>query len=384
MPVAEKRDYYEVLGVSREASQEEIKSAWRKAALKHHPDRNKDKQEAEKKFKEVAEAYEVLSDHEKRKMYDLYGPEGLRGAGVSVHDFRTMDLRDIFDMFGLGDMFGFASRHREDYGSDLRVQIDVTLAEVAHGVEREIEFRREEFCPRCRNSGAEPGTDVKRCPTCGGYGQVEQASGFGFFISRVVTDCPRCHGKGKLITTACKECRGSGRTMQGRKLKVSVPAGIQDGQVLRLRGEGEPGNTGHRGDLHCLVCVRPHPFLMRQGSDLILDLPISFTQAALGDKVQIPTLSKPEMLEIPGGSQPDDLLRLKGKGLPGLRAHRKGDLIVRLLVEIPRKLSTEQEDLLRQFAQTEPRGNSLPKTKSFWERIKSYLTNEEDKERSEQ
>ncbi|NLX05215.1 MAG: molecular chaperone DnaJ [Phycisphaerae bacterium] len=373
MPVASKRDYYEVLGVSREASQEEIKKAWRQAALKYHPDRNKDA-DAEVKFKEAAEAYEVLSDAQKRRTYDAYGHEGLRGAGVNVHDFRSMDLRDIFDMFGLGDLFGMGGGgRRSGYGSDLQTEIHVNLGEVAAGIDKEIEFQREEFCPRCGGNGAEPGTEVKTCPTCGGYGRVEQATGFGFFVSRVVSECPRCHGRGKLVTANCKECRGTGRTLQSRKLTVSVPAGIQDGQVLRLRGEGEPGSSGHRGDLHCVVRVDPHPLFVRQGSELILDLPISFTQAALGDRVDIPTLFEPVTVEIDAGSQPDQLIRLRGHGLPSLRSKRKGDLIVRLVIEVPRHLTKRQEELLREFAGTEQRKNAMPKSESFWEKIKSYL-----------
>jgi len=377
MPVATKRDYYEVLGVSRDADADEIKRAWRQAALKYHPDRNEDKQQAEEKFKEAAEAYEVLSDPETRARYDRFGHEGLKGAGVHVHDFTSMDFRDIFDMFGLGDLFGFG--RREGYGNDLKVQIEVDLEEVATGVEKEIEFRREDLCRRCNGSGGEPGAPSKTCSTCGGYGQVEQASGFGFFISRVVTTCPTCRGQGKLVTTSCKECRGSGRTMQSRRLTVSVPPGIHDGQTLRLRGEGEPGTSGHRGDLHCVVAVKRHPFLIRQGNELILDLPISFTQAALGDKIEVPTLSKPAEVTIPPGSQPGDLIRFKGMGLPDLRTRRKGDLIVRLLVEIPKKLSSEQRNLLKQFAKTQPSGNSLPKTQSFWEKMKSYLGSKEKK-----
>ncbi len=379
MPVALKRDYYEILGVERGAGESDIKSAWRKAALQHHPDRNKDKPEAEEQFKEAAEAYEVLSDPDKRKRYDAYGHDGLKGAG-NMHDFHTMDMRDIFDMFGLGDIFGGGgSRQRADYGSDLQLQVGITLADVARGMDKDIEFDRDEFCARCDGTCAEPGSDVKTCATCGGYGQVEQTSGFGFFVSRVRTDCPKCQGKGKLISALCKECRGRGKTHQKRKLTVKIPAGIQDGQVVRLRGEGEPGSTasGQRGDLHCVVRVEEHPFFKRQGSDLILDLPISFTQAALGDTVQIPTLFEPMDIEIATGSQPGELIHIKGQGLPGLQHRRRGSLVVRLMVEVPRKLTETQKELLRQFAGTEGNRNSMPRTKGFWEKLKSYLTNVE-------
>jgi molecular chaperone DnaJ len=379
MPVtAGKRDYYEVLGLSRTATPDQIKKAWREAALKHHPDRNKDnKKDAEVRFKEAAEAYEILSDPEKRRMYDAYGPEGLRGRGVATHDFRHMDLREIFDLFGLGDMFGMGGfQNGDDYGQDLQAEIQITLEEVKTGVEKELSFSREELCERCDGSGAEPGTPKSQCKTCGGYGQVEQTSGIGFFVSRVITACPKCHGRGIHITTPCKECRGSGRTMQKKRVPVSVPAGIHDGQALRLRGEGEPGQRGHRGDLHCIVRIRPHPFFFRQGNDLIMDLPISFTQATLGDRLDIPTLGNQQVpLEITRGAQPGDLVRLKGMGLPELRSRRIGDLIVRLIVEIPRKMSAEQERLLREFAQTEHRNKEyMPNASGFWDKIRQYFS----------
>ncbi len=378
MAVSTKRDFYEILGVAKDATPEQIKKAWREAALKHHPDRNKgeEKKAAEVKFKEAAEAYEVLSDPEKRDMYDRYGPEGLRGHGVATHDFRHMDFREIFDMFGLGDIFGGGFQRDEEYGQDLQTEIEVTLEEVATGVEREISFHREEICEKCEGSGAEPGTPKHQCKTCGGYGQVEQTSGFGFFVSRVVTACPKCNGRGIIITTNCKECRGHGRVTRKKKVTVTVPAGIQDGQVMRLRGEGEPGRQGRRGDLHCIVRIAQHPFLFRQGNDLIMDLPISFTQAALGDKIEIPALGKKNVpLEIGKGVQPGDYVRMKGMGLPDIRSKRPGDLIVRMIVEIPKKLSEDQEKLLREFSKTENRSKeAMPHTNSFWEKIKQYFS----------
>ncbi len=380
MPVTTKRDYYEVLGVAKDATPEQIKKAWREAALKYHPDRNKEKKkEAEEKFKEAAEAYEVLSDPEKRQMYDRYGSEGLRGQGVRTHDFHHMDLREIFDMFGLGDMFGWSNNGSGNYGQDLQTEIEIGLEDVATGIEKEIQFSREEICERCKGDGAAPGTKREQCRTCGGYGQVEQTQGFGFFVSRVVTACPKCNGRGAIIHTPCKECRGSGRTTQKRQLTVSVPAGIQDGQVLRIRGEGEPAERGgRRGDLHCLVRIKPHPFLYRQDNDLILDLPISFTQAALGDKIEIPTLGKKNVpLEIHHGTQPGEFIRLKGLGLPDLRSRRVGDMIVRLIVEIPKRLSEEQKDLLKKFTETENRSkDAMPGTSGFWDKIKNYFASQ--------
>jgi molecular chaperone DnaJ len=381
MPVSSKRDYYEVLGVSKDATPEQIKKAWREAALKHHPDRNKEnKKAAEEKFKEAAEAYEILSDDQKRQMYDQYGHEGMRNhGGAGMHDFNHMDLREIFDMFGLGDMFGGRGGgfgQQEDYGQDLQTEIEVTLEEVATGVEKEIIFSREEICERCHGSGAEPGTKTDKCTTCGGYGQVEQTSGFGFFVSRVVTACPKCRGMGKIISTPCKECKSSGRVTKKRHLTVSIPDGMHDGQVLRVRGEGEPGDKGRRGDLHVLVRVKPHPFLMRHGNDLVMDLPISFTQAALGCTIEVPTLSKKNVsVEIPNGTQSGDLIRLKNMGLPDLRSKRHGELIIRAMVEIPKKLSDHQRKLLEQFAETEKRNqDAMPSSYSFWDKIKQYFS----------
>jgi molecular chaperone DnaJ len=377
--VASKRDYYEVLGVERGAGAADIKSAWRKAALKYHPDRNKEA-DAEAKFKEAAEAYEVLSDEKKRQVYDQYGHDGMRGHGVNVHDFRGMDMNDIFSMFGgmFGDLFGNGrgQGRGEEFGNDLQIQIAVTLEEIGTGAEKEIEFERDEVCTHCNGTCAEPGTETPTCRTCSGYGRVERQSGFGFFVSRVVTECPQCHGKGRMIKSPCKTCRGSGRVATKRKLKVTIPPGIHDGQMLRLRGEGEPGAGGqHRGDLLCVVRERQHSVFLRNENDLVLDLPISFTQAALGDTVEIPTLTGKTSLEIPAGTQGGDLLRLRSQGLPDLRnTKRVGDMIVRVFVEIPKKLSAEQTDLLRKYAETESRKNGLPQTAKFWDKIKSYFT----------
>jgi molecular chaperone DnaJ len=380
MPVTAKRDYYDILGVEKGATPEQIKKAWRAAALKHHPDRNKEnKDAAEERFKEAAEAYEVLSDDSKRQMYDQYGPDGLKGNGYRTHDFHHMDLREIFDMFGIGDMFGFnggGGARREDFGQDLETEIEISLEEVATGVEKEIIYTREELCERCSGQGAEPGTKVEQCATCGGYGQVEQTSGFGFFVSRVLTPCPKCRGKGKIIHTPCKECKGTGRQKTKRHLTVNIPQGMHDEQVLRIRGEGEPGKRGHCGDLHCIVRVKAHPFLFRQGNDLIMNLPISFTQAAMGDTIEIPTLGQNKVnLEIKPGTQPGDALRLRSQGLPDLRTKRLGDMIVRLIVEIPKKLSEQQKDLLRQFSEIENRSqDAMPNTCSFWDKIKHYFS----------
>lgn len=373
-----KRDYYEVLGVSRSASPEEIKRAYRKAALHYHPDRNKSP-DAEAKFKEAAEAYEVLSDPEKRNRYDRYGHAGLTGVGI--HDFSGMDAEDIFSVFGdiFGDIFGGGrrGRGRSERGIDIQTVIEVDLSDVATGVEKTLRFERSDFCGRCGGRGAEPGSQSVTCRTCGGYGQVERQTTMGFFVTRTVIDCPACHGRGTTIERACRECRGSGRAPREVVINVKIPAGIHDGQRIRVRGEGEPGPSGTaRGDLHCLVRIREHPFFVRDGDDLVCRLPISFTQAALGAQVEVPTLNGRAPLRIPPGTQHGAVFRLSGKGLPNLRSGRPGDEIVQVLIEIPKKLSRQQEDLLRRFAATEDR-DVLPESRGFFERMKEYLTGAE-------
>jgi len=373
MPVAEKRDYYEVLGISRDANADEIKKAYRRAALKYHPDRNRDDPTAEAKFKEAAEAYEVLSDAEKRARYDRYGHEGVQGRGV--HDFSGMGVQDIFsmfeDIFG-GSMFGGGRGARG--GVNLEMEVSVTLEEVATGVERDIEFERLDLCDRCSGSGAEPGSQRRTCPTCGGYGQVEQTSGFGSLFGRIVTTCPACRGKGTIITSACRQCRGGGRQPQRRRLSVHIPAGIQDGQAVRVAGEGEPSeNGGVRGDLHVYVRVKPHPFFERHGQDLLCKVPISFTQAALGAKIEVPSLTGRVELKIPAGTQHGQMFRLAGKGLPSLRSSRTGDEIVQVWIEVPKKLNKKQEQLLREYAKIEDK-DVLPESKSFFDKLAEFFS----------
>ena len=374
MVVADKRDYYEVLGVSRDASPDDIKRAYRQAAMKYHPDRSDDADAAER-FKEAAEAYEILADPEKRNRYDRYGHSGL--SGVAGHDFSHMRPDDIFSIFGdiFGDVFGmpFGRGRRTAPGVDLQTEVMLSLSEVASGAERAIEFTRNDFCDRCAGKGAEPGSKTSTCNACGGYGQVERTTGMGFFSTRVVTTCPECRGRGTTFTKACKHCRGSGRAARHRVVTVKIPPGIHDGQAIRLRGEGEPGEDGsNRGDLHCYVRVEPHPFLQRHGNELLCDLPISFTQAALGAKVDLPTLSGKTEFTIPPGVQHGELLRLAGMGLPDIRTNRPGDQIIRVLIEIPHKLNARQQELLREFAETEDK-NVLPESRGFLERLKSFL-----------
>ncbi len=382
------RDYYEVLGVAKTADAEEIKRAYRRLAMKHHPDRNPGDAEAEKAFKEAAAAYEVLSDDQKRKVYDQYGHEGLRGAaaGPAPHDFQRMNVEDIFSMFsdifgggGMGGMPGQRGRPRGPArGYDLETEVSIALEDVLKGTEQSVEFTRLDICEKCSGSGAKPGSKPVKCPTCGGRGQVEQTGLGGMF--RMVTACPSCGGRGQVIKEFCPDCRGKGRVPKPRKLAVRIPPGISDGQAVRVRGEGEPpapeesgGGPGVRGDLHVVVRVREHPLFQRDGNNLILPMPVSFTKAALGAEVEVPTLDQDRVkLTIPRGTQHGQLFRLDGQGLPDLRSGTRGDLIVLVRVEIPRKLSAGQEKLLREFAAGENE-SVMPETQSFWKKMKDVF-----------
>ncbi len=372
--VAKKRDYYEVLGVQREATPDEIKRAYRQAALKYHPDRNRDPG-AEELFKEAAEAYEVLSDAERRARYDRHGHAGLSGA--PMHDFSGMGVEDIFDIFG--ELFGEARGGRRrgraaDHGVDIQTVVDISLEEVATGVERVLRFERADVCERCTGRGAEPDSTPKTCRTCGGYGQVERQTTVGFFVTRTVVDCPACRGRGQTIDKPCKQCGGNGRSRSPVEIAVKVPPGVHAGQRVRVRGEGEPSRSGAvRGDLHCIVQVRPHPFFERDGDDLICRLPISFTQAALGATLDAPTLKGATPLRIPPGTQHGTLLRLAGRGLPNLRGGGVGDEIVQVVIEVPQSLTREQQELLRKYAAAEDK-SVMPESKSFFERMRDYFT----------
>ena len=310
-----KRDYYEVLSVTRTATAEEIKKAYRKCALKHHPDRNRDNPEAEALFKEAAEAYEVLSDANKRSRYDQFGHDGVASSGM--HDFSHMGADDIFSMFNdiFGSAFGGGGRRGRRRGADLQAEVGITLNDVARGVKKRLEFVREDECDACSGTGAEPGTDRKGCPTCGGYGQVEQTGGFASLFGRMVTTCPDCRGQGTVVVTPCKACRGRGRLPKERVVLVDIPAGIHDGQAVRIRGEGEVGEPGAPpGDLHCYVRVARHEMLERHENDLVCRMPISFTQAALGARVEVPTLNGRADLAIPKGAQHGQVLKMRGLG----------------------------------------------------------------------
>ena len=371
-----KRDYYEVLGVEKNSAPDQVKKAYRRLAHKYHPDRNADAG-AEAKFKEAAEAYEVLADPAKRQRYDQFGHAGLSGAGV--HDFSHMRADDIFSMFT--DIFDGAfggGRRRRARGADLQTEVELTLAEVLSGAERSIEFSRRDACDVCGGGGAAKGSERQTCGTCGGYGQVEQSTGFGALFGRVVTSCPACNGRGSKVTTPCEACRGSGRTMKGRVVTVQIPSGIHDGQAIRVRGEGEAGeDLSQRGDLHCYVRVKPHPFLERHNSDLVCRMPVGFTQAALGAMVEVPTIGGKAELKIPRGSQHGQLFRLAGQGLPDMRTGRRGDELVQIMVEIPKKLNKQQEKLLRDFAATEDK-SVMPESKGFFDRLVEYFAGDQD------
>ncbi len=373
------RDYYEVLGLDRGAGADDVKRAYRKLAMKYHPDRNPGDAEAEAKFKESAEAYEVLSSAEKRQRYDKFGHAGLKGQ--AGHDFSHMDAGDIFSMFedifgGGGGPFGGSRRQRgrsgPQRGYDLQTQAEVSLEEVDSGVEREIEFTRQDLCGSCKGSGAAPGAQPVTCVSCGGAGQVAQSGLGGMF--RMVTTCPNCAGAGKVVKDKCKTCGGGGRQPKKRVLKVKIPAGIHDGQAIRVPGEGEPGSLGGpHGDLHVVVRVKEHELFTREDDHLILKMPISFTQAALGATLQVPTINGTHDITIKPGSQHGDILRAPGKGLPNLRGGRNGDLAILLLIEVPTKLTDKQEDLLREYAETEDR-DVMPHSSGFWDKIKSYIS----------
>ena len=357
MPRQQQRDYYEVLGIAKTASVEEIKSAYRKSALKWHPDRNPDnKDEAEVRFRECTEAYSVLSDSQKRQIYDTYGHAGLAGAGASS-DFNStifQDFHDIFgDFFGFEDLFGGAggrrSRNRVQRGADLRYDMTLSFEEAANGVTTKIRVPRQEYCEACNGTGAKKGTGVVACQTCGGRGQLVYQQGF-FTINRT---CPACQGAGQIVKERCAECRGQGRVNRERTIELRIPPGVDTGTRLRVQGEGEPGpNGGPAGDLYVVLEVKEHSFFERRGADLYCTIPLSMAQAALGTELQVPGLSGDERLKIPEGTQSDAVFRVKGKGLPDPHGGGRGDLYYHVRVLTPTKLSKEQRKLMEQLDAT--------------------------------
>ncbi len=365
--MADKRDYYEVLGVGRSASADEIKSAYRKLALQYHPDRNPDNPEAEDKFKEAAEAYEVLSDSSKRTQYDRFGHAGVNGQGFGDHFHST---EDVFSAFGdiFGDFFGFSAaaggRRRPRAGSDLRYNLNVSFRDAAKGTEVELNIPKKETCPDCSGSGSAPGHSAETCQHCRGQGQVTQSQGF----FRISVPCPVCRGEGRVVTHPCARCRGQSIVQVNKNLKVRIPAGVDNGSRLRLRGEGEPGEFGGpHGDLYVVIYVDDDKVFTRRGQDLVLVADISIVQAILGAKIEVPTLDEPVTLEIPKGTQSGKILRIKGMGLPHLGSTQKGDLLVEVSVRIPTNVTMTQEDLLREFEKLED-NRPLNKVKDFFKK----------------
>jgi molecular chaperone DnaJ len=365
-----KRDYYDMLGVGRDATEKEITSAYRKLAIKYHPDSHPDDQDATAKFKQAAEAYDILNDPDKRARYDQYGEAGLGGGG----GFHSVD--DIFDAFGdifsggrFGDLFGGGRGRRSRAGADVRADVELTLDEAAKGVTKKVSFRRRELCKKCDGSGAKPGADKEFCPICAGRGQVVQAAG----ILRVQTTCPECRGAGYKISEYCGDCRGEGVIARKITLPIPIPAGVDDGTRVRVKGEGEPSpDGGPPGACYCFVHLAAHPLFQREGPNLILQLPVSYCQAALGATLEVPTLNGADELVIPRGTQSGDVFRLRGRGITDVHSGVRGDLLVNTFIETPKKVNAEQDRLLRELAELE-QVDVTPRRKSFLKKLRGYV-----------
>lgn len=341
-------DYYEILGVPRDAGDATVKSAYRKIALQSHPDRNPDDPVAEKRFKEASEAYQVLSDPEKRRVYDAYGHDGLKGQGFNGFS----NFEDIFSSMGgiFEEFFSFGGGRRRSgprRGADLRLDFELEFEESVFGATKDVEVKRYVACTRCGGNRMEPGTDAVTCPTCGGSGQVRRNQGF----FTLTTTCPHCRGAGRIIQQPCRECNGTGQETETSSVTVNIPAGVEDGNRLRVAGKGEVGeHGGPPGDLYIVLNVQPHDFFERRGNDLLAELPITFCQAALGAEVEIPTLDDTITVKIPRGTQPGQAIKIPKKGVPFVQGYGRGDLVFLVNVEIPKKLTSQQEQLLRDFA----------------------------------
>ena len=369
-----KKDYYEVLGVNRDASEEEIKKAYRKLAMKHHPDRNPDNPKAEEHFKEAKEAYETLSDGQKRAAYDQYGHAAFEAGGMGGGSpfgagAQGFDFSDIF-----GDIFGGGrgGRSQAQRGADLRYNLEITLEEAARGAEKQIRIPVMEECETCSGSGAKPGTTATTCQTCAGHGQVRMQQGF-FSVQQT---CPRCHGSGKQISSPCKDCHGSGRVKKQKTLEIKIPAGIDSGMRLRHSGHGEAGSHGApHGDLYVEIHIKPHSVFERNGDDLHCEMPISFATAALGGEIEIPTLDGAARIKIPAETQSGKQFRLRGKGIKGMRTHQNGDLHCHVIVETPANLTERQRELLREFEEISQSDSARhnPRAKSWMGKVKDFF-----------
>ncbi|MBO4351636.1 MAG: molecular chaperone DnaJ [Proteobacteria bacterium] len=368
------KDYYEILGVSKDADEKEIKKAYRKLAMQWHPDHNQGNPEAETKFKECSEAYEVLSDPEKRQIYDKYGEDGLKGSG-----YAGPNMNDIFahfgDLFGGGDIFsslfggGGGRSGGPMQGDDLRYDLEISFEEAVKGTQKDISLNRYEECDECHGSGAAPGSKKTECPTCHGRGRVQMQQGF-FAIQ---TTCPQCHGEGVKIDKPCTTCDGKGRVAQKRTVAVKIPAGVNDGSRLRLRGEGGAGTQGApAGDLYVFLSVKPHKNIQREGLDLYIEEHIHVAQAILGCELEVETLDGPQKIEIPAGTQPGDMVKIKGAGVPKLGSDQKGDFVVVLQVDIPKNLNKSERENIEAFAKSQ--GVEFAPEKSFFQKIKDKLS----------
>ncbi|TCO80053.1 molecular chaperone DnaJ [Marinisporobacter balticus] len=370
-----KRDYYEVLGVDRGADEQAIKKGYRKMAMKYHPDRNPDNKEAEEKFKEANEAYEVLSDQNKKARYDQFGHAGVdgnsQGGFGGASGFGGFDdiFGDIFDMFG-GGFSGGRRKSGPQKGDDLKQEVAITFEEAAFGVEKEISISRHENCSSCNGTGAKPGTNKKTCSKCNGTGEVRYATRtpLGQFVN--VKTCDTCNGEGKIIEQPCATCNGTGKAIKNKKMQIKIPAGVDTGSVMSLRGEGEPGEKGGpRGDLYIVIRVKQHEIFKRDGNDVICEVPITFVQAALGDELIIPTLDGQIKYKVSEGTQSGTIFRMKGKGIPNLRGYGRGDHYVKVVVEIPTRLNEKQKELLKKFADI--MGEDVhEQRKSFFDKVK--------------
>ena len=380
-------DYYEILEIERTATKEQIASAYRKAAMKYHPDRNPGNPEAVEKFKAVAEAFEVLNDPEKRQIYDRYGREGLNnqatgGGGDYGNPFSTFS--DLFGDSIFGSFFGGGGTRQARQGGDVRTTLSLDLHEAARGVTREIRYRRQEICEKCGGSGAAPGTKPETCRFCGGHGQVQKSA--GIFTMRI--PCPKCQGTGKVIPTPCPHCHGKGVVWREVTREIRIPAGIESGTKLRIQGEGNQMPDGYPGDCYVFLQIKPHPFFHRDGMNLVCRVPIRYAQAALGGEIEIPTLDGTERIKIPAGTQNDDVIKLRGRGMPTPRRNAVGDLLIQVYIEVPRKMTPEYENLLRKIAEID--GDTVfPQRNGFGSKLKNFLSDffspkEKEKDREEE